>query len=433
MGLFDIFKIKKFKEDIVRLKKENDELKEDKYTIEQMEYLDIKKEIEKKNLEKNNLSKEIVNLKNKKTELQEEINNAKNSLIVLEEEKLMQSFAFYEPKYNLMDSEQYKLRLKEIRIKQKQMVKNKTALNYYDNWVLEGSKVEGRKMNNDNMKLIIRSFNNECDASILKVKFNNIDSVEKKINKAFDLLNKLGIRMKISIRHDYLNLKIQELYLAYEYEMKKQEEKEEQRRIKEQMREEQKVLKEIEHIKQKIEKEEKHFNQAISDLKSKYENATDENKLKYEEKIKELEEKLKQIEKDKEDVSNREENTRAGYVYIISNIGSFGENVYKIGMTRRLEPTDRIKELSSASVPFIFDIHAMIFSEDAPKLESKLHETFRNKEVNRINHRKEFFKVSLDEIADVVKNEFDKPVEFTKLAEAEEYRQSLAMTKEKVS
>ncbi|WP_242850432.1 DUF4041 domain-containing protein [Clostridium botulinum] len=340
---------------------------------------------------------------------------------------MSESFGFYEPKYNLMDSEKYKVRLSEIRDKQKIMVKNKTAVNYYDEWTLNDSKVEGRKMNNDNIKLIIRSFNNECDASIIKIKFNNIDSIEKKIKKAFEVLNKLGKRMKISITHDYLNLKIEELYLAYEYEIKKQEEKEEQRRIKEQIREEQKVLKEIESMKQKIEKEEKHFKQAIEELSLKCENASEEDKLKYKEKMKELQTQLEALEKDKEDVYNREQNTRAGYVYVISNIGSFGENVYKIGMTRRLEPTDRVKELSGTSVPFSFDIHAMIFSEDAPKLESKLHEVFRNNEVNKINHRKEFFKVSLEEIEKIVKEEFDKPVEFTKLAQAEEYRQSLVL------
>lgn len=108
------------------------------------------------------------------------------------------------------------------------------------------------------------------------------------------------------------------------------------------------------------------------------------------------------MEKQKEDVLNRERNTRAGYVYIISNIGSFVEDVYKIGVTRRLTPYDRIRELSSASVPFQFDVHAMIFSDDAPKLENTFHKTFHHKRVNLINERKEFFKVSLEEIKEVV-------------------------------
>ncbi|HFM9310345.1 TPA: GIY-YIG nuclease family protein, partial [Enterococcus faecium] len=123
-------------------------------------------------------------------------------------------------------------------------------------------------------------------------------------------------------------------------------------------------------------------------------------------------------------------NTRAGYVYVISNIGSFGEDIYKIGMTRRLEPMDRIKELSSASVPFEFDVHAMIFSEDAPSLETKLHNHFRKQEVNKINQRKEFFKVSLDEIEKVVLENYNGTVTFTKLAKAEQYRRSLELSKD---
>ena len=131
------------------------------------------------------------------------------------------------------------------------------------------------------------------------------------------------------------------------------------------------------------------------------------------------------IEKDKENVLEREENTRAGFVYVISNIGSFGENIYKIGMTRRLEPMDRIKELGDASVPFEFDVHAMIFSADAPALETTLHNTFRGKEVNKVNLKKEFYKVSLDEIEKVVKENHNATVTFTKVAEAAQYRETL--------
>ena len=151
----------------------------------------------------------------------------------------------------------------------------------------------------------------------------------------------------------------------------------------------------------------------------------DAEKQLYIDKIRELEEKLKGLEESKKDVLNRESNTRAGFVYVISNIGSFGENIYKIGMTRRLEPMDRIKELSSASVPFEFDVHAMIFSEDAPALENTLHKTFNDKRVNKINPRKEFFNVTLREIEKVVKENHNATVQFTELAKAEQYRAGL--------
>ncbi|PTJ74333.1 GIY-YIG nuclease family protein, partial [Staphylococcus kloosii] len=144
----------------------------------------------------------------------------------------------------------------------------------------------------------------------------------------------------------------------------------------------------------------------------------------YAEKIKQLEDKINELQEDKKDVINRETNTRAGYVYVISNIGSFGEDIFKIGMTRRLEPYDRIKELGDASVPFSFDVHAMIFSDDAPKLENILHKHFRDREINKVNHRKEFFRVSIDEIESVVKTNHNNTVEFIKIPQAEQYWES---------
>lgn len=150
-------------------------------------------------------------------------------------------------------------------------------------------------------------------------------------------------------------------------------------------------------------------------------------------KIKDLEERLKQLEVDKADVLEREANARAGYVYIISNIGSFGTDIYKIGMTRRLEPMDRIKELGSASVPFEFDVHAMIFSEDAPALETALHQKFEKQSVNRVNLRKEFFKVSLDEIECVVKENYNNTVIFTRIPVAKEYNETLKIIQQEQS
>lgn len=143
-----------------------------------------------------------------------------------------------------------------------------------------------------------------------------------------------------------------------------------------------------------------------------------------------MQEQLNNIEEEIRKIDYREANQRAGYVYIISNIGSFGENIYKIGMTRRLEPMDRVDELGDASVPFAFDVHAMIFSDDAPALEAALHRAFDNKKVNMINTRREFFHVTLEEIEEVVKKNFDKTVEFTKIPNAEQYRESQMMRRQ---
>ncbi|PID21004.1 ATPase [Sporosarcina sp. P3] len=342
----------------------------------------------------------------------------------------MQSFGFFEPKYDLEDSAAYKIRLSEIRNKQKEMVIKKDAASYNSNWTVNGSKAEGRKMNNNLLKLAIRSFNNECDVAISKVKVSNIKSMEDRINRTFETINKLNASNQIQLKVNYLNLKHEELYLALEYNQKLEKEKEEQREIREQIREEEKARREIAKLKEAIEKEEKHFIQALQKLEKQKEDATQEQLSELELKIAELNQKLEEINEQKEDVLNRERNTRAGYVYVISNIGSFGEDVYKIGMTRRLEPLDRVKELGSASVPFLFDVHAMIFSEDAPTLENTLHRTFNDKRLNLINERKEFFKVSLEEIQDVVERNHDKTIEFKTTALAEDYRQTLAHRKQ---
>ena len=244
----------------------------------------------------------------------------------------------------------------------------------------------------------------------------------------------MGSRMSIRISQSYLNLKLEELFLCHEYQIKKQEEKEEQKKLKEQMREEAKLLKEIEEMKLRIEKEEKHFNQAIEKFKGQIARSkTEDEKQILLEKLHELELKLAEIEKTKKDILNREQNTRAGYVYIISNIGSFGQDVYKIGVTRRLDPTERVDELGDASVPFDFDIHALIFSADAPKLENTLHKSFEHRRLNLINNRREFFKVKLEEIEDVVKKNHSKSVEFERIPQADEFRQSYAIRKNRTT
>ena len=192
------------------------------------------------------------------------------------------------------------------------------------------------------------------------------------------------------------------------------------------MVEEEKVRREIEREKQKIEKEENQFNNEVKKLMGYMQKAKDDvEKQLYIDKIQELEDKLKALASDKENVLQREQNTRAGFVYIISNIGSFGESVYKIGMTRRLDPMDRINELSSASVPFPFDVHAMIFSEDAPALETLLHHHFQNSQVNKVNARKEFFRVDLDEIKQLVLENHNATVKFVDIPDALEYRETL--------
>lgn len=219
---------------------------------------------------------------------------------------------------------------------------------------------------------------------------------------------------------------IDAIHIEYQYYVLKEKQKAEQAAIREQMRQEAEEKRILEQQKKQVEKEEVKYQNEMDNVRSLIENTTDQEMiLKYQNKIKDLEELLKQVEGKKEEIINRQ-NGKAGNVYVISNLGSFGENIFKVGMTRRLEPLDRIKELSSASVPFSFDVHAMIFSEDAVNLENKLHTILNDYRVNKINLRKEFFKIPLDDIEKIVLEE-DPAAEFNKTMLAEEYRQSLSI------
>lgn len=422
MGILDLFKAKENNE----LKEEIKELKK-LLNPEQQEIANLVKEIDKLKIEKDKISKEVDKLFSKKQELSNKIKLKKKDLILLDDEILMQEFGLYKPIYDFESSEKYKQAIDNLRVVQKEMIKNKSAVIYSNNWTVDGSKAKGRKMTNDNIKQIIMAFNIECDNLIAKVKYNNIQSIQKRIEKTFERLNKLNESNQVRLTSKYLECKLSELKLVHEYQVKKQEEKEEQKRIREELREEAKLKKELEEAKKNTLKDITHFENALSKLNEqlKSNNLSDEEIKNLQLKKEELEKNIDNLNLSLKDIDYRQENQRAGYVYIISNIGAFGKDVYKIGMTRRLEPMERIDELGDASVPFNFDVRAMIFADDAPKLENALHKAFENKKLNMVNQRREFFNVTLEEIEKVVKENFDKTVEFKKEPEAEQFRQSL--------
>lgn len=373
-------------------------------------------------------TKELDKLKANKDILQKEVDelkNVKDSLMCFEDEAEMQSYGLFKNLHrNLSNSEQYRQELSNLQDKQRKMVKDESCFKYDKKFAVDGSIKKGQVTMRKYMKAAIKMFNLECENAVNNLTIATVERKEKRIRKSFNDINKL---YPLEITQGYLTSKVDELYLVLDYQLKKQEEKEEQREIKERMREEAKVQKEIENEKKKLLKEKAHFLTEIERLQKNMP-ANEDEKISWQLELDTLRDKLEELNIDETNILNREQNTRAGYVYIISNIGSFGENVYKIGMTRRLDPQDRINELSSASVPFKFDVHATIFSEDAPSLESALHKAFEDRRINKVNSRKEFFNVSLEEIKDVVENNFSSTVEYTKYAEATEYRQSLALS-----
>lgn len=473
MALVDVFKGKQYKQEVADLKvileKKTTELNqvEDLANEIQAQYMEEIKNLKiqlEESTKKNNelfllLTPEIIDiqkrketvlkLENREFELKEKINSLqlsktkikivienlndkikelKAEIIQLDDEILYQSFGFYTPIYKLMSSEAYKEKILLNRRMQKEMIKTDSACTYIQNMTYNESLVRGQRMVRDTVKLVIRAFNNECDAAISGAKFNNIESLESRIARSKESLEKLNKNMEIIITDAFFDLKIEELKLCHEYAIKKQEEKERARDQREALREEAKLQKEIEEARMSIFKEKSHYTNALKKVEKQMLASPIENLALIQKKDK-LINKLSEIEQAISNIDYREANKRAGYVYIISNIGSFGENVYKIGMTRRLEPLDRINELGDASVPFKFDIHAMIFSDDAPALENAIHNEFEHKKVNMINQRREFFHVTLDEIEEVIKANFDKTVDFIKIPEAEQYRESQMIRK----
>lgn len=363
-------------------------------------------------------------------ELNSTIKGLKKSIITFSDEILVQDFGLYEPRYSFLNADSYKAELTNIRNMQKAMIKDGSAVSGSADWQVNGSVVRGRKMIKDMQKLLLRAFNSECDEIINKVKYNNFDSSVKKMERSFNAIAKLGVTMAISITSDYYDLKIQELQLALEYQIQKQREKEEKAELRAQQREEARLQKELKEQRKNIDKERKHYEQALSNINKQLSSSSDEDTEDLNKKKEEIIQSLSDIDTKIKNIDYREANQKAGYVYVISNIGSFGEGIYKIGMTRRLNPQDRVDELGDASVPFKFDVHAMIFSEDAPALEAALHRAFEDRKLNLVNQRREFFRVSLDEIKDVVKNNFDKTVEFVDVPDADQYRISLKLREE---
>lgn len=348
----------------------------------------------------------------------------------LEEEAEMQSFGYYEPKFDFASSELYKRRLEATRSSQKAMIKDGRAAVCHTTWEVGGSKQKGRRMMKNRIKLMLRAFNGECDAAVAKVRYNNVEVMEKRIMRSFEAINRASKTTDFEITRAYLDLKLAELHLAHEYHEKREEEREEQRRIREEMREEAQALKELERARREAEKEEARYEKALARAREEVARAAGAKQEKLRAEIEELERRLEEAHANKERAISRAQMTRSGHVYVISNVGSFGEEVYKIGMTRRLDPMDRVRELGDASVPFRFDVHAVIYSDDAPALENALHKAFHERRVNLVNPRKEFFRAPLTEIARVVR-EHHGEIEFTRVAEAEEYRKTVSLLRGK--
>lgn len=277
------------------------------------------------------------------------------------------------------------------------------------------------------MRFVIDAFNGKVDTILADTKEDNYGTLAQKIRDACALVNENGAAFRDArIQPAYLDARLDELKWAVIAQELRAQEREEQRALRERMRDEERAQKEIERALKEAEKEESLLRKALEKARREVAESNDADRARYEAKLNELNEKLKEAEEKGQRAISMAQQTKAGHVYVISNIGSFGEHVYKIGMTRRLEPTDRVRELGDASVPFEFDVHAMIRTEDAPGLECALHKAFVGNQVNKVNPRKEFFRVNLDEVRGKLE-ELGIEATWTMTAACRQYQETLAL------
>jgi len=396
-----MFGSKKLEAEVETLKTENQQLQSQLTALGAMDRIAIAADTAR-------LEGELAILRGEEARLQGEI-------VETGEIAILQEVGIYQYRHPLDDAEAYKAELAKVSDQVKAMVKKDGgAVLANQDWLVNNSKVEGRKMVRDISKLLLRAYNNEVDNCVRTLKPYALDASIKRLNKGRETIAKLGRTMTVSISEPYHRVRIHELELTADYLAKAQAEKEAQREERERLREEAAAQKEIAREQEKLAKEQAHYAAAIAALREKGDLVA----------LAEAEAKLGEISEAMEGLIARAANTRAGYVYVISNLGSLGPNVVKIGMTRRLEPMDRVRELGDASVPFRYDVHALIFSDDAVSLEGNLHNAFAHARVNLVNTHREFFFVTPLDVKERLKEFQGDLLQFVDVPEAAEWRQS---------
>jgi hypothetical protein len=367
---------------------------------------------------KKRLAQERAQFEAEEHSLKVQADEVRRMIVETRETALLQEAGIYEYRHPLSDVVAYEKALDRLQDAIKAAVKKDGgAILAAKGWEVNGSAAEGRKMVGEFSKLMLRAFNAEADTLVRGLKPYKLESAKERLGKVEATIKRLGATMQIAISPAYYQLRMDELELTADFLQKEAEEKEAERDERVRMREERKAMQEIEREREKLEKEKQHFVNALEALEAKGD----------QEAIQRVQVQLAEVDQAIESVDARAANTRAGYVYVISNIGSFGEKMVKVGLTRRLDPMDRIRELSDASVPFNFDVHALFFSTDAVGIETAMHDRLAGYRVNGVNRRREFFhatplevKIHLSELAGEL-------LQFHESADAIEYRQTLRM------
>jgi hypothetical protein len=343
------------------------------------------------------------------------IDRARQDLADLNDERVLQEVGIYRYHHPLEHADAYRERLRELDGRLTELVKAGDAIHVSNLFTYNNSLAQGRKMTRDLGKLMLRAYNAEAENCVRSLRVGNVQTAKKRLETAASQIARLGSMMEMQISDAYRGLRIEEIELTADYLMKLQEEKEAAREERERLREERKAEAELAAERERLDKERSHLLNAMEALRNSAASA---------ESTADLEARLAEIDGAIEQNDYRAANIRAGYVYVISNRGAFGQHVVKIGLTRRLEPMDRIRELGDASVPFPFDIHALFFSDDAVTLENELHKIFADRRVNHVNLRREFFFATPQEVHDALQLKIGALLEFHEDSESTQYLQS---------
>lgn len=336
-----------------------------------------------------------------------------DNFVLLNDERVLQDVGIYRYHHPLENAVAYRERLDDIATRIAAMISSGAAIEKSNMFTFDGSLAKGRVMTNDLAKLMLRAYNAEAENVVRSLRAGSVVIALKRLEVTRTAIAKLGKMMEMRIADGFHALRIEEVQLTADYLMKKEEEREAERAERERLREERKVELELAAEHEKLEKERSHILTVVERVRAS--GSTDP----------ELESKLADIDNAIATNEHRAANVRAGYVYVISNRGAFGDHIVKIGLTRRLEPLDRIYELGDASVPFRFDVHAVFFSEDAVTLESELHKCFEARRLNWANNRREFFFVSPAEVRAILSEKLGNLLEFVEHVESAEYLQSV--------
>ncbi len=399
---------------IEELEAENASLKQWVEYLKGTEPIQLAEQIQQYGAQLAGVQQEVLQARSQLASTRNELASAHAQIVVTEEQALLQEVGVYEYRHPLDDAVAYKAQLAQAKDTLKTMVRNNQAVQASTNWTVNNSAQQGAKMIRDFSKLMLRAYNAEADNLVRTLRPHNLASAIARLTKTRETIARLGATMDIRVTDNYHHWRVYELELTADYLTKVEEERQALREERERQREEEKARREFEAEKARLAKEQTHYETALEKLKAKGDEAG----------AAEMTAKLEEIAAAIKGVEEREANIRAGYVYVISNFGSFGEHVVKIGLTRRLEPMDRVRE-GDASVPFNFNVHALIFSHDAVGLESSLHQAFTDRRVNLVNQRREFFYATPTEVREALEIIGGQQLlEFHEVPEAADWRAS---------